>query len=196
MGVDDIVLTRTLRTQGYDGRDVQRMRRDGTLVPVRRGPTFVTDPTERTRADEHRELILATLPQLHDGAVVSHASAAVLHRLPTWPRAIDRVHVTRNRSSGDNRRTVVQVHAALLPSDHVTTIDDVPVTSLARTVLDLCRTVPIEQAVAAGDRALACGLVRVVLEDCLAQMTRWPGIRQARRAVALFDPRSEVLANR
>jgi hypothetical protein len=62
--------------------------------------------------------------------------------------------------------------------------------SLVR-VLDLCRTVPIEQAVAAGDRALAYGLVRTVLDDCLAQMTRQPGIRQARRAVALLDPRSE-----
>ncbi|HJV13423.1 MAG TPA: hypothetical protein VJ625_05980 [Propionibacteriaceae bacterium] len=66
-----------------------------------------------------------------------------------------------------------------------------PVTSLARTVLDLCRTVPIEQAVAAGDRALAYGLVPAVLEDCVAQMTRWPGTRQARRAIALLDPRSE-----
>jgi hypothetical protein len=101
------------------------------------------------------------------------------------------VHLTRNRSSGGNRRSIVQVHTAPLPDDHVTTIDGVPVTSLARTVLDLCRTVPIEQAVAAGDRSLAFGLVRAVLEDCLARMARWPGIRQARRAVALFDPRSE-----
>ena len=83
------------------------------------------------------------------------------------------------------------MHAAPLTEGDITTIDGVPVTSLARTVLDLCRTVPIEQAVAAGDRALAFGLVRAVLEDHLAQMSRWPGTRQARRAVALLDPRSE-----
>jgi predicted transcriptional regulator of viral defense system len=135
-------------------------------------------PAERTVADEHRELIFATAPQLHDGAVISHASAAVLHGLPTWENAIDRVHITRNRNSGGNRRTVVQVHTAPLADDHVTTIDEIPVTSLARTVLDLCPTVPIEQAVAAGDRALAYGLVRTVLDDYLAQMTRWPGMRQ------------------
>jgi hypothetical protein len=51
----------------------------------------------------------------HDGAVISHASAAVLHQLPTWPEAIDRVHLTRNRSSGGNRRSIVQVHTAPLP---------------------------------------------------------------------------------
>lgn len=115
----------------------------------------------------------------------------MLHRLPVWPQAIDRVHVTRNRRSGGNRHSIVHVHAAPLTDDHLTTVDGLPVTSLARTVLDLCRTIPIEQAVAAGDRAQAYGLVRKVLEDHLAQMVRWPGIRQARRAAMLFDPRSE-----
>ena len=190
-GVDDIVLTRTLRDQGFDDRELRRMRRDGSLIPVRRGAYVWQRPAERTRDDEHRELVFATAPQLHDAAVISHGSAAVLHRLPTWPEAIDRVHVTRNRNSGGKRRAVVHVHAAPLTETDITTIDGVSVTSLARTVLDLCRTVPIEQAVAAGDRALAFGLVRAVLEEHLAQMARWPGTRQARRAVALLDPRSE-----
>ena len=84
------------------------------------------------------------------------------------------VHVTRNRNSGGNRRVVVQVHAAPLTDGDITAIDGVPVTSLARTVLDLCRTLPIEQAVAAGDRALVLGLVRAVLEERLAQRPGGP----------------------
>jgi hypothetical protein len=47
----------------------------------------------------------------------------------------------------------------------VTTIDGVPVSSLTRTVLDLARTLPMEQPVAAGDRALALGLPKGKL-DC------------------------------
>jgi hypothetical protein len=35
--MDDIVLTRALRQQGLDGRDIRRMQRNGDLVPVRRG---------------------------------------------------------------------------------------------------------------------------------------------------------------
>jgi hypothetical protein len=66
--MDDIVLTRTLVGQGFDDRDLVRMRRDGTLVPVRRGAYVRERPAERTRAEEHRELIFATAPQLHDGA--------------------------------------------------------------------------------------------------------------------------------
>jgi hypothetical protein len=189
--MDDIVLTRTLLGQGFDDRDLGRMRRDGSLVPVRRGAYVRERPADRTHSEEHRELIFATAPLLYDGAVMSHGSAAVLHGLPTWPKAIDRVHVTRNRSGGGNGRSIVHVHTAPLPDDQVLTIDGVPATSLARTVLDLCRTLPIEQAVAAGDAALAYGLVREIVEDQLAQMARWPGTRQARRAVALMDPRSE-----
>jgi hypothetical protein len=30
--MDDVVLNRTLCSQGFDGRDLQRMRRDGSLV--------------------------------------------------------------------------------------------------------------------------------------------------------------------
>jgi hypothetical protein len=86
-------------------------------------------------------LILATVPQLHDGAVISHASAAVLHGLPTGQMRWIGCTLTRNRSSGGNRRSVVQVHEAPLVHDHVTAIDGLLVTSLARTVLDLCRTV-------------------------------------------------------
>ena len=64
-------------------------------------------------------------------------------------------------------------------------------TSLGRTVLDLCRTLPIEQAVAAGDRALAYGMVVDALEDALLQLGRSPGVRTARRAIQLMDGRSE-----
>jgi hypothetical protein len=86
--MDDIVLRRTLVDQGFDDRGLGRMRRDATLVPVRRGAYVRERPAERTRAEEHRELIFATAPQLNDGAVVSHTSAAVLHRLPAGPRRL------------------------------------------------------------------------------------------------------------
>jgi hypothetical protein len=73
----------------------------------------------------------------------------------------------------------------------VTVIDGVAVTTLSRTVLDLCRTLPLEQAVAAGDCALGYGLSIELLADSLVQLGRSPGVRQARRAIELMDWRSE-----
>jgi hypothetical protein len=189
--MDDIVLTRTLRQQGLDGREIRRLQRDGDLVPVRRGAYARQQQPDRSLEALHRELIGATVPQLREGAVISHGSAAVLHGLPIWAGAVERVHVTRDRVGGGNRRSIVQVHGAPLVDPDRTMIDGIPVTSLARTVLDLCRTLPIEQAVAAGDRALAHGLVMEVLEEGLSRMRRWPGTSQARRSVAFLDARSE-----
>ena len=76
-------------------------------------------------------------------------------------------------------------------SADVTVIDGLPITSLSRTVLDLARTLPWEQAVAAGDRALALGLTRAELADGLDRMRGWPGLRSARRTVDFLDVRSE-----
>ena len=56
--MDDIVLARTLRSQGYDERALARMRRDSDLIPVRRGAYARERAAERTCAEAHRELIL------------------------------------------------------------------------------------------------------------------------------------------
>jgi hypothetical protein len=93
--------------------------------------------------------------------VISHASAAVLHGLPVWASAIDKVHVTCDRSGQGKRRSVVHVHGAPLAATDLTVLDGVVVTSLARTVLDLGRTRSMEQAVSAGDVALRLGLAPV-----------------------------------
>ncbi len=70
-------------------------------------------------------------------------------------------------------------------------MDDIVVTSLARTVSDLARTMPFDQSVAVGDRALVLGLDPIELADVVERVRRWPGAAQARRVIAFLDPRSE-----
>jgi hypothetical protein len=189
--MNDIKLTRALLAEGYNHDDLRRLQRRSELVRVRRG-AYATESSPDLAVDErHRRLVLATAPQLREGAILSHGSAAVLHGLPVWPEAVEKVHVIRSRQGHGTKRSVVQVHGAPIGRREVTMIDGVPVTSLTRTVLDLARTLPMEQAVASGDRALALGLPRGELETGLLAMERWPGIRSARRAVAFLDVRSE-----
>jgi hypothetical protein len=189
--MDDIRLTRGLLNLGYDHRDLRRLQREGELVRVRRGAYSPDDKSGEFVEERHRRLILATAPQLQDGAIFSHGSAAVLYGLPVWSEAVARVHVTRNRRGKGVKRSVVQVHGAPLQPSEIVLIDNLPVTSLARTVLDLARTLPMTQAVAAGDRALALGLAMAALDAGLLAMERWPGIRAARRVVEFLDERSE-----
>jgi hypothetical protein len=189
--MDDIRLTRTLLDLGYDYDDLRRLRRGGELVRVRRGAYAREDNPDQLVEERHRRLVLGTAPQLRDGAVLSHGSAAVLHRLPVWPAAVQRVHVTRNRRGNGVKRSLVQVHGAPLLALDIVMIENMSVTSLRRTVLDLARTLPMMEAVAAGDRALALGLTRQELDAGLQAMERWPGVRAARRVVEFLDERSE-----
>ena len=185
------MLTAALRERGLGDRDLLRLQRRGELTRVRRGAYASTPAEPLARVDQHRQLIKATTPQLRPGAVISHGSAAALHALPVWPEAVQRVHVTRDRSHGAKRRNLVDVHGAPLRDWSLTLIDGIAVTSLSRTVLDLGRTLPFDQGVAAGDRALAQGLDRGQLEEAAGGMDHWRGIRQARRAIAFLDSRSE-----
>jgi predicted transcriptional regulator of viral defense system len=191
--MDQIWTTRELRERGFSKAELARQLRSGELARLRRGayelPIIDDGPEGAVR--RHRRLVHVTASHLGPGAVVSHASAAVLHRLPVWPKAIERVHVTRNRSNGARCRSVVSVHGAALPATDMSVVDGVVVTSLARTVLDLARTLPWEEAVAAGDRALALGLDPAALDEVLARMAHWRGARQARRVLGVLDPASE-----
>ncbi len=141
--------------------------------------------------DRHRDLVAAALAQLRGSAVVSHVSAAVLHGLPVGPEALARVHVTRTRSGGGRVRAGVEVHTSSLAEEDVVMAGPWPVTSLARTVVDLGRSLCLADAVVAGDPAVGRGLSRAELQEVLDRCRGWPGVGRARRAVALLDGRSE-----
>ena len=188
--MNDIILLDELRSRGYEHPDIRRMVRSGELVRLRRA-AYAQHPPDGPIGDKHRQLVHATIPYLGDDTVISHGSAAALHGLPLWPPAVSHVHVTRSRKYGGKLRTVVHVHAATLTADDVVLVDGVRVTSIARTVLDLGRTLPLAQSVAGGDRALATGVSPDELARTAAGMEHWPGIRRARHAVELLDRRSE-----
>ncbi|MGH3906076.1 MAG: type IV toxin-antitoxin system AbiEi family antitoxin [Pseudonocardiaceae bacterium] len=180
-----------LRGAGYSDQEIRRMLRTGDLTAVRPGAYVVGTPPDDAAA-RHVLRVRADLEHLTDDAVASHASAAVLHGLPTWGVSLERVHVSRNRRSGGRVGRRVHVHVAPLKTDEVVTVDGITVTSPARTVVDLARSVPVEQAVVVADAALARGLVdRAELDDAVQRATRWRGSPAAQRVVAFADGRSE-----
>jgi hypothetical protein len=176
-----------LLARGYSSEEVQRARRAGDLVTVRRG-AYLSRGDERLHLPEarHEVLVRATAPTLAPGTVVSHVSAAVLHGLAVWAIPLDHVHVTRCERSNGRVGSVVHRHVAPLDASEVTTIDGVLVTNLARTVADLARSVPFAQAVAVADSALWRyeELTPAALIAAVARASGWPGAPAARRAVA------------
>jgi hypothetical protein len=186
-----IVRRRELLGAGFAADEVRQRVRAGELVPVRRG-AYARGALPSVPEELHLLRVRAALPDLAPEVVVSHVSAAVLLGLPTWGIALDRVHATRARRSGARRGRCLHLHAAPLEPGDVVEIEGIPVTSPARTVVDLARSVPFEQAVAVADRALQAGLVDPAgLADAVAGSTGRPGTPQARRVVAFADGRSE-----
>ena len=190
--MDEILLTDRLIRRGFSHDELTRLRRSGDLHRVRRGAYVASLSEEQTATERHHQMIKATAPQLRVGAVVSHVSAAVLHGLPLWEAGLDRVHLTRPRHGGGGKtRSLVRIHTSPLEPADITEIAGIPVTSLERTVFDLARTLPFDQAVAAGDRALALEMALDILAEMLERGENWQGIRQARRVAGFIDARAE-----
>ncbi|GAB2590102.1 hypothetical protein [Microlunatus antarcticus] len=185
-----IQTTADLRSQGMGSAERARKVRSGELLHLRRGayvePDAVADAVAR-----HRAMVHATVPLLADGAVVSHASAAVLHGLPLLDPPPPRVQVTRGDARAGKNRGGVHLHAAGLGEGDVVLLDGIATTALARTVVDLARSSRPESAVVTGDAALARLRSRDELDRALERSARRPGVGRARHAVGLMDGRAE-----
>jgi hypothetical protein len=189
--VQNLRLIGDLRRDGYSPGELSRLVRQGRLLRLRRGAYAASDGEPLDAIAAHRRLIAATVPTLVSNAVISHASAALLHGLPAFRVRLDRVQLTRPDVPGGKRRPGIDLHAAPLPGADIVVIDGIPTTSRARTVADLARSQTLESAVVTGDAALASGLQPAELIECIDRMRRWPGVVQARRVAAFLDARSE-----
>jgi hypothetical protein len=167
------------------------MARSGEVRRIRRGAYDCAPAHPLDRRDLHRRLIAATIRQTSVTAVISHMSAAVLHQLPIWNNELGKIHLTRDQSGGGKVRRYVHLHVAPLADIDVCEIDGMRVTTLARTVLDLLRTLNRERSVPIGDASLQLGLTLEELAEVAGRCIGWRGMRQARRAMSFLDPRSE-----
>ena len=111
---------------------------------------------------------------------------ALLGRLPNT--------VTLTRATGRNRleQPGTRLHSAQLPDSHVTVQHGMLVTTAARTVVDLARTLDFRAGVVTADSALHAKLVSAgELAAILADCAQWPGISRAAEVVAFADKLSE-----
>ncbi len=194
LGESGSVLRRELLEFGLSSQEVERMLASGVLVRVRRGAYALADEWDGM-SPETRHLVTAraVLRALPRPAVLSHVSAAIAHGLPTWGADLSKVHIVRTarRRSAHVEAGVVH-HACSLPEDHVTTVDGVQVTTVARTVIDHCRTVPFEAGVVTADAALHRRVTTPeALREHLLWQSDWPGSRRAIRAVLFADGAAE-----
>ena len=173
---------RDLRAAGLRRRALERAVRDGTLRVLHRD---VVSARADASPDEQLRCAVVGL----DG-VASGTSAAVVWGIELVERP-EQQHVTvgRNRSRARWRGAVV--HRSDLAAEDVLVRDGIAVTSPVRTVLDLCRTLPLVEAVAAADSALRQGLLTAPeLTAACVELPAARGRTRVARVVRLVDPAS------
>ena len=149
--------------------------------------------TDATRC--HVLRVLAARATVGDHAVASHHSAALLHRLDLLnPQPEGSVTLTCPPAKPWNRARPASVvfHTAEVPAEHLTRLYNLPLTTTARTVIDLARTLPFTDAVVVADSALREEkATKPELGKVLDICAQWPGVKQARRVVEFADERAE-----
>lgn len=187
----DAVMTRAdALGVGYSDVDIRTLLRRGEWHPLRRGVYLRTDPPPSAEA-RHRLVVAAAMPTVSDRSAISHQSAAVLHGIPLWKVPRRRVHVTRAGFDSSRTTGTLYTHPAGPEFDTVT-VEGLPVVAAARTVLDIARTLPFEEAVVAADGALHREIVTPdELADELVATKGRTGAARAAAVIGFADGRSE-----
>jgi hypothetical protein len=131
-----------------------------------------------------------------DGTVVAGRAAAWLHGL--WlPHTDDqRVELILRRDAVDpiahagSRRAEIIARRRVLRPDEVVVVDGLPITSEARTWLDLSERLRLPDLIAAGDSALRGKTTPGELEIMISRARHRRGVVRARAALPLLDARS------
>ena len=128
--------------------------------------------------------------------VASHESAAYLHGIDLLlPNGTTVPHVTLTRRPREHSHSQVSgalIRFAMLPDGHISTVLGIPVTSVARTVMDIARTTGFMEGVVAADSALHIhAAVKVEFAIVLEECAQWRGIVRARQVLDFADGRAE-----
>ncbi len=168
-------------------------RAESRLARVRRGGYVATERwSELDEGNRYRALVLSTFDSMltEPRPIACRHSAAVLHTLPVlgrWPKWVDVLVPSTSGHSGLIRRHQTADLPAPVPRDGI------PVTPVARTVVDLARIGTLADGLVVADAALHSGRCSPAeLDDQVARLP--PGARGRRRAelaIHLADGRSE-----
>lgn len=195
-----------LQQQGWTHAAIRSAVRAGRIQRVQHG-VYAAGPLDL------RAAVRAALAKAGDGAAVSHETAAVLRSMWLPCRQSALIHLTRAGAIERTHRGV-RLHGSRLAEEFVEDLDGLPVTTVARTAVDLARGLTLPDAMIVIDSAArlliqqASGedlrvlrstsrreqllpLALAPLSHAFASVWTWPGTVVVRGALELIDPASE-----
>lgn len=176
------VATRQLLALGMGRRAIAHRAARGNLHRHHRGVYTVGDA--RLGPKGHW---MAAVLAAGEGSVLSHQAAAALWNLR--PSAAQRIDVTVPGRGGRASRPGLRLHRCALAPDETTTDDGIPVTCVARTLLDLAGVVARRALERALDQAETLAILDLdALHATIARCRRRPGASRLRVVLADWHP--------
>lgn len=182
-----VVSAKQLVSLGYDRNAIARDARGGRLQWIHRGVYAVG----RRRLDWSGRCLAAVLASAP--AFASHASAGwiwgLLRYAPEW---IDLTAPARRHP-----KAAIRLHHARLASHDCTEREGIPVTSLARTLLDLAAVLSADRLDRLLERAEELQLLDLTaIEELLGRVGHHPGATKLRRALEIYRDDPTVIRSR
>jgi Transcriptional regulator, AbiEi antitoxin/REase_MTES_1575 len=166
---------------GLSRSAVAKRARQGRLTRIHRG-VYAVGHGRLTLRGYWMAAVLAHGP----GAVLSHRSAAALHGIR--PDNRPKTDVTVPRPSARSRSGIVVHRSTTLQPADITTIDGIPCTSLARTLLDLADVIDRQGVERAVSQAEVLGIFDLrEVEEVLSRATGRHGAGVVRSVLAEYD---------
>ena len=192
----NVLTTAEALSAGISSARLRTLVKRGQLRQVTRGVYVSAALAEQLQRNAGSRLALraasVVAPLGHD-AVISHHTAAQMYGLDLLDYPPDEIAITRIPGLASRKsRPGVRAHVAALPAQHVTSRRGIPLTTAARTVVDLARTSSYAAGLVVADSALRRKLTSkeqlcAVIADC----PRWSGLQQAADVVAFADALGE-----
>jgi hypothetical protein len=171
---------RQLRAAGISASAIQRAVRAGRLHPLYTGVYAVGHP-----AIGYLGRWMAGVLACGARAVLSHQNAGALLDLRRMASAA--VHVTVPGRTQRGPRGLKVHRVRVLDPDDCTVVENIPVTSVARTMLDLAEVLPLRQVIRVLEQAERIGVFDLVaIRAVLARNPGRHGSKPLRRALADF----------
>jgi hypothetical protein len=190
-----IVTRADLLSSGVTSVAIDGAIRHGTLIRLGQGVYGRAPVIRQVRREPEGDYLLrvaVALAMAGPDTVASHQSAARLLGIAVTAKPTTDVTVTGPPDLGRHNRPGTHRFNATMPAGHVTAIRGLPITTAARTVIDLARTLDFRTAVAAADGALHRRLTsKAELRSVLAELPRRRGLANAKDVVQFADERAE-----
>jgi hypothetical protein len=191
-----IMSSAQLVAAGRSSHQIRAMVERGELLRICRGYYATADLADLVPRLDIGALLLssaAAATALGPSAAVSHETAALLHGLSLLGPPPEVLTITRPPGVGSRSgKPGVRVHSAALPAEHVEGRLGIPVTTVARTVIDLARVLDFRAGVVVADSALQQKLTsKKELRAVLVACPRWRGVRMAGQVAEFADGGAE-----